>query len=66
MRVPTLIVQASDDALAPLDVGDYMHRNMPGSQLQVIRNIGHCPHMSAPEESARVALAFLDAVEARA
>ena len=66
VRVPTLIVQASDDALAPLDVGDYMHRNMPGSQLQVIRNIGHCPHMSAPEESARVALAFLDAVEARA
>ena len=66
VRVPTLIVQASDDALAPLEVGDYMHRNMPGSQLQVIRNIGHCPHMSAPEDSARVALAFLDALEARA
>ena len=42
-RVPTLIVQASDDALAPLDVGEYMHRNMPGSSLQVVRNIGHCP-----------------------
>ena len=66
VRVPTLIVQASDDALAPLEVGDYMHRNIPGSSLKVVRNIGHCPHMSAPQESARVALAFLDAVEARA
>lgn len=64
VRVPTLIVQASDDALAPLDVGEYMHRNMPGSSLQVVRNIGHCPHMSAPEASARVSLDFLDALGA--
>jgi len=64
VSVPTLIVQASDDALAPLDVGNYMHRNMPNSTLNVVRNIGHCPHMSAPQESARVALAFLDALDA--
>jgi len=65
VRVPTLVVQSSDDALAPLEVGDYMARNMPGSSLQVVRNIGHCPHMSAPQESARVVLAFLDALEAQ-
>jgi len=65
VRVPTLIVQCSDDALAPLEVGEYMHRHMPNSSLEVVRNIGHCPHMSAPEASARITLAFLDALEAR-
>lgn len=64
--VPTLIVQCSDDLIAPLEVGDYLHRHIPGSRLHVIRNIGHCPHMSAPEESARAALAFLDKLEGRA
>lgn len=66
VTVPTLIVQCSDDVIAPLDVGDYLHRHMPGSRLQVVRNIGHCPHMSAPEDSARLALAFLDSLERQA
>ena len=66
VTVPTLIVQCSDDVIAPLDVGDYLHRNMPGSRLHVVRNIGHCPHMSAPEDSARLALAFLDSLERQA
>ena len=62
VSVPTLIVQCSDDLIAPLAVGDYLHRHIPGSRLRVVENIGHCPHMSAPEESARAALAFLDAL----
>jgi len=62
VRVPTLVIQASDDALAPLGVGNYMHRHMPGSRLDVVRNIGHCPHMSAPEASTRATLDFLDAL----
>lgn len=65
VRVPTLIVQCSDDLLAPREVGDYLHRHITGSRLHVLPNIGHCPHMSAPEESARATLAFLDALEGR-
>jgi sigma-B regulation protein RsbQ len=45
---PALILQCSDDIIAPRCVGDYMHRTMPRSSLVVIRNVGHCPHMSAP------------------
>lgn len=66
VKVPTLIVQCSDDLIAPREVGDYLHRHIAGSHLHVLPNIGHCPHMSAPEESAGAALAFLDALEARA
>jgi sigma-B regulation protein RsbQ len=37
-------------------VGEYMKSQMPGSRLKVIRNVGHCPHLSSPG-------ATLDAIE---
>lgn len=51
VRVPSLILQCSDDMVAPLEVGDYLHRELPGSTLRVMRATGHCPHMSHPEET---------------
>jgi sigma-B regulation protein RsbQ len=57
--VPALILQCSDDMVAPLAVGDYLHRHLPASTLHVIDNVGHCPHMSAPTESSRAIDAFL-------
>jgi sigma-B regulation protein RsbQ len=50
-RTPALILQCSDDLIAPLQVGQFMHRNMPGSVLRIINNVGHCPHMSAATAS---------------
>ena len=58
-RVPALILQCSDDLIAPRSVGDYLHRHLPNSTLHVIENVGHCPHMSAPTESSRAIDAFL-------
>jgi sigma-B regulation protein RsbQ len=57
--VPSLILQSSDDVIAPRAVGDYLHRHLPASTLRVIRNVGHCPHMSAPTESSHAIDAFL-------
>ena len=51
--VPALILQCSDDLVAPRAVGDFLHRHLPDSVLHVIDNVGHCPHMSAPTESSR-------------
>lgn len=58
-RVPALILQCSDDLIAPLAVGDYLHRHLPTSTLHVIENVGHCPHLSAPTESSQAIDAFL-------
>ena len=58
-EVPALILQCSDDLIAPRTVGDYLHRHLPNSTLHVIENVGHCPHMSAPTESSRAIDAFL-------
>jgi sigma-B regulation protein RsbQ len=51
VSVPSLIMQCSDDAIAPLAVGDYLHRNLPQSTLRVLNATGHCPHMSHPDET---------------
>lgn len=48
LTTPALILQASDDLIAPIQVGEYLNRAIVGSTLCVVDNIGHCPHMSAP------------------
>lgn len=57
--VPSLILQCSDDMIAPLDVGDYLHRNLPRSTLRVMEATGHCPHMSHPDETTRLIREYL-------
>ena len=56
---PSLIVQCSEDSLAPRAVGEYLHRQLPGSKLTVLKATGHCPHMSHPEETVREIKAYL-------
>ncbi|CAB3695168.1 alpha/beta fold hydrolase [Paraburkholderia rhynchosiae] len=56
---PTLILQASEDIIAPRAVGEYMQRTMPDSTLRVVENNGHCPHLSAPRASAEAIGDFL-------
>jgi sigma-B regulation protein RsbQ len=50
-KVPSLILQCSDDLLAPDEVGVYLNRELPGSTLHRLAATGHCPHMSAPDET---------------
>ena len=51
LTTPSLILQCSDDAIAPLSVGEYVHRHSPNSHLVALKATGHCPHLSAPEET---------------
>jgi sigma-B regulation protein RsbQ len=56
---PTLILQCSEDMIAPVAVGEYMHRVLPHSTLKIIDNVGHCPHLSAPSASVEAMEEFL-------
>jgi sigma-B regulation protein RsbQ len=49
--VPSLILQCSEDAVAPDAVGEYLHRHLRGSKLARMKATGHCPHMSHPAET---------------
>ena len=51
LMTPTLILQCTDDLIAPQSVGHYMQKALPMATLRLIENTGHCPHLSAPSAS---------------
>ncbi|HEY0935323.1 MAG TPA: alpha/beta hydrolase [Trebonia sp.] len=51
VRLPTLVLQCSDDPIAPDSVGQYVHAQIPGSTLVRLTATGHCPNLSAPAET---------------
>lgn len=57
---PTLIVQCSDDIIAPETVTQYTHQHIPNSVLKQLNAIGHCPHMSHPEELSNTIRQYLE------
>lgn len=59
VKVPTLIMQCSEDVIAPREVGEYVHQNIKGSSLRILNATGHCPNLSAPEETIAVIKDFL-------
>ena len=49
ISIPTLVLQCREDVIAPLAVGEYVHRHIPNSKLVILEATGHCPNLSAPE-----------------
>jgi sigma-B regulation protein RsbQ len=61
VRVPSLIMQCSEDAIAPVQVGNFLHRTLPQSTLRLMKATGHCPHISHPEETIEAIKSYLAA-----
>jgi sigma-B regulation protein RsbQ len=59
VAVPTLVLQCSQDVIAPDAVGTYVHAAIPGSTFTQLAATGHVPHLSAPEETTAAIRAFL-------
>jgi sigma-B regulation protein RsbQ len=59
MGTPTLVLQCSDDVIAPTPVGEYVHRTLPNSELVLMNATGHCPNLSAPDETIAAIRGFI-------
>lgn len=59
LATPTLILQSTEDLIAPVAVGEYLHAALPHSTLCIVPNVGHCPHMSAPSACSEAMDGFL-------
>lgn len=59
LHIPVLIIQCSDDVIAPVSVGIYLHEQIANNQLAMIEAPGHCPHMSHPQETIARMVDFL-------
>ena len=56
--IPSLVIECAHDTLAPRSVGAYTHEHIAGSELVTIDATGHCPQLSAPDETAAAIAAF--------
>jgi sigma-B regulation protein RsbQ len=61
LRIPSLLLQCSEDIIAPMQVGDYLSQHLPNSTLRVMKATGHCPHLSEPEETILLIKDYLSA-----
>jgi sigma-B regulation protein RsbQ len=59
VRTRSLVLQCSDDVIAPRAVGEYVHARIPDSELVLLGATGHCPNLSAPAETIAAIRAFL-------
>ena len=63
VRTPALVLQCSDDTIAPTAVGEYVHAQLSDSRLVLLDATGHCPNLSAPEETIAAMKAYLATVK---
>ena len=47
------------DVIAPEVVGQYVAHHLPDSEFRLLEAIGHCPNLSAPDETVDAMRAFL-------
>lgn len=55
----TLILQCDEDIIAPVSVGEFVHKSISGSTFERLNATGHCPNLSAPEEVTAAIRRFL-------
>lgn len=59
VATPSLVLQCAQDAIAPEAVGAYVHGRLPNSSYVELSATGHCPNLSAPEETVASIKAYL-------
>ncbi|RUL53212.1 alpha/beta fold hydrolase [Lysinibacillus antri] len=60
LKVPTLIIQCSNDSIVPIKVGEFLHKHIQNSKLLVMDAKGHYPHISQPLETIEIINEYLN------
>jgi sigma-B regulation protein RsbQ len=59
VATPTLVLQCTNDAIAPVAVGEFVRDALPESTYVLLDATGHCPNLSAPDATADAIEAFV-------
>ena len=59
VSTPSLVLQCSNDVIAPVAVGTYVTKSLPRSSMVLLQATGHCPNLSAPDQTAEAIAAFV-------
>jgi sigma-B regulation protein RsbQ len=60
VTIPTLIIQCSVDSIVPIEVAEYLNRNIKNSALKILDSRGHYPHLCIPEKTAESILEYIN------
>jgi sigma-B regulation protein RsbQ len=61
VQTPTLVLQCTNDVIAPVEVGEYVRDAMPNATMVMLAATGHCPNLSAPDQTTDAIAAFVRA-----
>ena len=61
VTTPSLVLQCSEDVIAPAAVGEYVHGQLADSRYVQLAATGHCPHLTHPGETIAAIKAYLGA-----
>jgi sigma-B regulation protein RsbQ len=61
ISTPSLVLQCTNDVIAPVAVGEYVRDAIPDSRLVMLEATGHCPNLSAPDATVRAIASFVRA-----
>lgn len=59
VALPTSIIDCARDSVAPPQVGRFVRDHISGSVLTTLDVSGHCPHVTAPEQTAEAIANFV-------
>ena len=60
IEVPTLLLYGAEDARSPLPVAEALHREIHGSELVVLPEVGHMSNLETPDRFNAVVRGFLE------
>jgi pimeloyl-ACP methyl ester carboxylesterase len=63
IRLPTLVINGSEDGLIPLKYGEYLANNIPGAVMKVMHGTGHIPVLERPTELVAITTAFSNSLD---
>jgi len=61
LDVPTLFVWGDKDQFGPPSTGEALVQRMPNARLEILEDVGHLPHLEAPQRLAGLIEAFIEA-----
>ena len=60
IKVPTLIIWGEKDKITPLSDAFLMKKEIKNSKLEILKDIGHAPHLENPKVLSQKILNFID------
>ena len=59
IKIPTLIIDGSEDGRTPIEEGEFMNRHIPDAWLKLIKGAGHLVNVEQPQAFNRAVLGFI-------